>query len=232
MRDLPKFYDLFSNRQLKAGVTRRHNHILNGMVKFGLKPGHNVLEVGCGIETLTGLIGKFLENGSLLALDFSPESINIAKKRLKGLKNVELLEKNFLKFETDKRFDVVVFPDVLEHIPLENHFELFKKAANLMATDAFIYINIPNPYYLSWCKQKNPEVLQIIDQPVYSDKLINDIYPHGLMIYYLETYSLWVKNDYQVIVLKKSNDQNNFPEIPYKPKPIFSRVKNRLKSFW
>ena len=89
--NVSEFYDQYSKQQLNTGVHIRHYTILTRLKKAGLKPNHRVLEVGCGIGTLTGLLGSYLKDGKLTAVDISPESIEIAKKRTKKKKNAEVL---------------------------------------------------------------------------------------------------------------------------------------------
>jgi len=120
-------------------------------------------------------------------------------------------------------------PDVLEHIPIELHNNLFKRISSLLKSDGFIFIHIPNPYFLDWCHANRPELLQVIDQPIYTDVLIENTYPHGLFIHELKTYSIWITdNDYQYVVLKKRGYQNFNNQIEYKP-TLFDKVKYKLK---
>ena len=48
------FYDSFAKEQVKTGINERHHLILELALTNGLKDGMRVLELGCGIGTLTG----------------------------------------------------------------------------------------------------------------------------------------------------------------------------------
>src|SRR5437016_5619241 len=125
-KDISKFYDTYNTGQLKKlGVNIRHRTILKNLKKAGLLPRHNVLEIGCGIGTVTSLIAKYCKQGKIVSVDISPETITDAKNIWKDLRNVEFLVSDMSDFKYNMKFDFVVLPDVLEHIPVEQHKNLF-----------------------------------------------------------------------------------------------------------
>lgn len=221
------FYNNFAKTQ---GVNKRHRSIMAKLMETGLQDANRVLEIGCGTGSLTILLAKFLKKGNLVSLDISPDSIDIAKKNLASFNNVKLIAQDVINHEfDDQKFDAIVFPDVIEHIPLESHFELFKKVEQILNPFGFIFIHIPNPAYLEWCHKNKKELLQIIDQPVYTSELVKSVYPNGLYIDELRTYSIWVKDcDYQYIVLRRNGWQDFSIERESKP-GLIARVKGKLK---
>jgi uncharacterized protein (DUF2249 family) len=68
-----------------------------------------------------------------------------------------------------------VFPDVLEHIPVEQHANIFETVSKLTTPDAVILINIPEPNYLNWVRENDPKKLQIIDQSLSMQDLLNNV---------------------------------------------------------
>lgn len=228
------YYDDFANRQVDMGVNERNLKIQEWALEFGMKPNHRVLEIGCGIGTQTELIAKYISSGNITAIDISPKSIEIAKKRLRAYKHVEMLVGDIvtMSYEPKEKFDFVVLPDVIEHIPLASHQRLFERLRLVIKEDATILIHIPNPNFLQWVHENRPDLLQILDQPVYTDEICRNIYPCGLYIYYLQTYPIWVeKCDYQVIVLKTRNSAKEFSFK--KPQPSFTkRLRGKIKSLF
>lgn len=204
------YYDKYTERQERIGVNKRHISILEKTRSNGLTPSAEVLEIGCGIGTFSGLLGKFLKDGKAFCMDISPKSIEIAQNEYRNLKSLKFVEGNAVNYDFGNlRFDTIILPDVIEHIPLENHSQLFANLSSILKPDGFIFINIPNPYYLQWCHENRPKLLQIIDQPIYTAEFVQNTAPHGLYISDLRTYSLWVEDgDYQCIVLKKDGWQN------------------------
>ena len=59
----------------------RHRRIFKTLKKFGIRPTDNILEVGCGIGTVSSLIIPHNRKGHYTAVDISPESIAIAKQQ-------------------------------------------------------------------------------------------------------------------------------------------------------
>ena len=133
-----------------------------------------VLEIGCGIGTVTQLVAKYLSNGKMVSVDISPETIKTAKQLNKSLSNVEFLVSDMSDFHHSTKFDFVILPDVLEHIPVENHKTLFKPIREHIHINSIIFINIPNPPCLRWFHKNHPELLQELlkDNPNFVDEMI------------------------------------------------------------
>ena len=199
-----EYYDDFADEQASAGIHARHRAIDRWLEKFGLVAGANVLEIGCGVGTQTELIAHRLRgSGSVTAVDFSARSIELARRRLSGRPNVELIAGDVVQLELDRKFDVIVMPDVIEHIPVDQHLELFANVRRWLEDSGWVLIHMPNPYYLDWCRRNRPDLLQVIDQPIFTETLIASTQPNGLYIHHLETYAIWIAEcDYQVVVLK------------------------------
>lgn len=228
MNKVEQYYDQFSSEQIKTGINKRHHSIHKWLLKFGLKEAHHCLEIGCGIGTQTDLLAAYLKKGQITAVDISSESIQIAKKRLSRFSNVKLIAAEIISHEIEHKFDVIILPDVLEHIPIERHKDLFNKISKLIKPDGIIFVHIPNPYYLEWCHKNTPEVLQIIDQPIYSNVLCENLYINDLYIHTLVTYSIWIDNDdYQAILIKPKKELE-YKEISNKSTPA-QRLKGKIK---
>jgi hypothetical protein len=87
-----------------------------------------------------------------------------------------------------------------------------------MNPETLVCINIPNPDYTLYDRKYNPQALQEIDQPVFIDRLANAVARAGLSIELFETYSVWVRKDYQFLIIKKKTE---FTEFFYKRSGIF-----------
>lgn len=200
------FYDQFAEKQQKTGINSRHLSILDKVKAAGLKSNHRVLEVGCGIGTVSHLLATQVPNGEVLAVDISPESIEKAKVLWKSQSNLSFEVSDMSDFDKPgKSFDFFVFPDVLEHIPVDQHFPLFQNISKHSHPDSVIFIHIPSPRYLKWMIENEPEKLQVIDQPLDSGDLIKSITKAGFFLEKMETYSLFfAEKDYQYFVFRSA----------------------------
>lgn len=224
-KDISNFYDEYAIKQKKTGVNLRHQTILRNLKKAGLKNSSDVLEIGCGIGTETGLIAKFVTKGNILAVDISPESIAQAKANLKSYKNVGFMVTDMTDFKSDRKFDFVVLPDVLEHIPVEQHRNLFRVIRESIKPDGTVLINIPHPRILEYFHKYNPELLQIIDQPLSSAELLANAYQNDFYLESLNSYSLFYKEgDYQLVVLRPNKPLEKVTKVP-KLKLVAKRIK-------
>ncbi|MCE3226183.1 MAG: hypothetical protein K0S32_734 [Bacteroidetes bacterium] len=209
-QQVEEFYDTYKEKQQKIGVNIRHRTILKNLKAAGLKPDSKVIEIGCGIGTVSGLIIKSIPSGKFTGVDISPESIDMAK-RLNPSSNAEFLVSDMSNFTHSIKFDFVVLPDVLEHIPVEQHNNLFRVLSEITTKDAVVLINIPEPNCLNWIRKHHPEKLQIIDQALSMQDLLNNTYPHGFKLFKMYSYSLQYKQpDYTCIVLKKNMVFENY----------------------
>ncbi len=205
-KKIVKFYDRFFDEQGDTGVNLRHYSIFKEAVDTGLKRGHSVLEVGCGVGQLTSLLAKYLRSGSIVSTDISPKSLARAKETLSDYDHIRFVESDMTDFTSDVKFDFVILPDVLEHIPLEQHGHLFRMISETLTDDGSVVIHIPHPNHLEVVREKKPELLQVIDQSLFSDLIIPKIYDAGLWLSQLKSYNLFHEGypDYQFLILKKN----------------------------
>jgi cyclopropane fatty-acyl-phospholipid synthase-like methyltransferase len=191
-----------------------------------------VLEIGAGVGTLTELLARELgPGGSILAMDLSPRSIEIARRRLSDYPNVQLVAGDVLEISLTKGFDVVVLPDVIEHIPEALHRALFRRVASWLRDDGFAFLNYPNPHHLQWVREHRPDRLQIVDQSIHADFLLSNVYPAGLYLDHYERYSIWVREgDYVFAVLKPSAGIGEFHDLPERQPSILARLRGRASS--
>lgn len=197
------FYDNFIKEQAKSGINDRIYGLYKRICKTGLTADSSVLEIGCGIGTLTYLLAKKVRSGQVEATDISPKSIEFAQQYLKA-PNLTLTAADILEFEPKRKlFERILLFDVLEHIPLGLHPQVFQRISQWMDAKSLLLINIPNPAYILYDQQNNPAALQETDQPVYFGLLSAAMEASSLDIQSVETYSVWVKDDYRFIIAQK-----------------------------
>uniref|UniRef100_UPI0040487F86 class I SAM-dependent methyltransferase n=1 Tax=Algoriphagus sp. TaxID=1872435 RepID=UPI0040487F86 len=199
-----RFYDQFAEKQEKTGINSRHLSILDKAKQAGLASNHRVLEVGCGIGTVSHLLATQVPQGKVLAVDISPESVEKARVLWKKQGNLKFDVSDMSDFNLPgETFDFFVFPDVLEHIPVAQHARLFENIQRHAHADSVVLIHIPAPRYLEWMIGNQPEKLQVIDQPLDTGVLVQTLGAAGFYLEKMETYALFFEEkDYQYFVFR------------------------------
>lgn len=212
--EIAKFYDHYTLHQVKTGVNLRHLNLFNALVKAGLKKNHRVLEVGCGVGTLTGLLSRFLRRGKLVAADISSESIEVAKRNIKDSKRIDFIVTDMSDFAYPSEFDFIILPDVLEHIPLPEHERLFNTLSFYMHEDSLLIINIPHPKIIEYYQLRYPEKLQVVDQALSADDLMRNAYTNDLILVSYESYTVFHKEPDYVLIKFRKNVDKSFISMP------------------
>jgi cyclopropane fatty-acyl-phospholipid synthase-like methyltransferase len=230
-KEVAEYYNklwLDLEKESKNKPNDRHYKILKELKNSGLKKSHIVLEIGCGIGTLSRMLSQYLSSGTIKGLDISDETIKFNQENYTQFKNLNFEVADFRKYTDTIRYDFIVFPDVLEHIPTEMHPDFFSKAFELLKEDGVVFINIPHPFLIEYCSVHRPEALQIIDQPLWLNKFSESIYNAGFIIEKVQSYSLiFQQYDYQYLVVKKKNFYTSMEKMS-KYKIFIQRLYNRF----
>ncbi|MDZ7798794.1 MAG: class I SAM-dependent methyltransferase [Patescibacteria group bacterium] len=99
------------------------------------------LDIGCGSGDFAFSLIKSNYMGHLI--DFSKKAAKIIKNRIKEEKSKELKfsQIDFLKFKTNKKFGLITFFEVLEHI--ENDQDFLDKINFLLNSNGYIVFSVP-----------------------------------------------------------------------------------------
>ena len=214
--------------QERFGLNQRHHSIFRKAKKAGLRREHKMLEIGCGIGLLSELFAKYLDRGKLHSLDISPKAVAMAKARLAKFTNVSFEVSDMSAFRSDLIFDRVVLPDVLEHIPEEQHQALFDTIARHLAPEGKVLIHIPDPYALDRLRIETPELVQVVDQSLAILPMAERFNSVGLTLERYEPYALWAKDpDYDWIVYSKPRIEGALAKRS-KPEMILRELMSKL----
>lgn len=210
------YYDgVWKEHELKnAGKPNsRHRTIFRNLKKEGLNNSSSVIEIGCGIGSLSRLIISHLSDGFFVGTDIAPQTIELLKKIYPDRNRTDFILTDMSNFSYSRKFDFVVLPDVLEHIPVEVHPNIFKSLQALTHPDSVILINNPYPLALEYLTELQKDQTQIIDIPLHINHFSDLAYKNGFYIEKVEPYSLWTKQfDYQNIVIKPKKQFSTFEE--------------------
>lgn len=181
-------------------VNARHLAIFHRVAPF-VQSDFDVYEVGCGTGPVTEALAPYLRDGLTYAVDVDADRVAVAQVRLERWHHVTCRVADAVEHDPGRSFDLILLPDVLEHVTPERHPVLFKRLAWNLRSDGRIFINTPNPLYLQWITETQPEVLQEpCDRPVETLPLLAALDAADLVLERLETYPVWDPNgDYQAI---------------------------------
>jgi 2-polyprenyl-3-methyl-5-hydroxy-6-metoxy-1,4-benzoquinol methylase len=200
-----EYYDSFSKAKNRLGINIRHISIVNMMIEHGLRKNSTVLEVGCGIGTISFLLSNFLSQGRISSFDISPEGVELSKQRLQGRKNINFQVSDTLSYTDNNKYDFILMADVMEHIPTSDLKNSISNLLQCAHSDTKFVINVPDPRKTRWDEEHNSSILQIIDNAIYVENVVQSFEGTGFRIEYFKRYSLHHNEmDYNYFVLSKS----------------------------
>ena len=127
--------------QTPAGRHRWERRV--NLLTSHLKPGMQVLEIGCGTGIFTKEIAKHKVN--LIAIDISPELLDDARINVPS-NNVQFQIENAYELSfADNSFDSIIASSVLHHLEIENAIKEFYRVLKPGGTAIFSEPNMMNP---------------------------------------------------------------------------------------
>jgi 2-polyprenyl-3-methyl-5-hydroxy-6-metoxy-1,4-benzoquinol methylase len=213
--EIKEFYDNDTRQKFHIRNNLRHYIVISKLIELGLNSRSKVLEIGCGNGGVTRLIADVASKGKVTAVDISPECVNAAKSNLKSYNNIEYVVSDMSDYSSAEKVDFIVLPDVLEHIPIDQHGNLFRVMRSVLDINGIIFVHIPEPKFLEWQIKTMPEALQIIDQPLHADSITSVAYPNGLYLRELKSYCMYRENeDYQYMVFTRRDATYAYKKLP------------------
>ncbi len=226
--DIESYYDEFSKKVLLkdfSSLNLRQEAIKHLCDRF-IPNNAKVLEVGCG----AGIISKHIQKRAshVVALDISDVNIKAAKAYAGSpkcdFKRVDITG-DMTELKPYGKFEVIILPDVIEHIPRQEHSHLFSIIEKLLSINGLVLVTFPSPEYQEHNKKYAPSILQVVDETLTISDVLASTSLKPLYFSYLD---VWGKNQYIHLVLA--------PEIDYKPmvlklsvpRKIAYKIKNML----
>jgi 2-polyprenyl-3-methyl-5-hydroxy-6-metoxy-1,4-benzoquinol methylase len=105
----------------------------------------SILDVGCGTGLVSNLFADKYKNSKFTAIDFS-DSIDYASNfaKINSIKNVNWVKQDFLQFETEQQYDIIICCGVLHHIPQYDH--ALTKIKSLLKPGGKLVLAVYNPW--------------------------------------------------------------------------------------
>lgn len=234
--EIKSFYDDFLESKMLEYRVRgnpRIDRATDRILEF-VDPNSNVLDVGCGIGIVPERVAMTLEEGHVWAFDISERNIWYAKETVDS-PNVSFFVGNAvegrqkIKDRLTAPINVVTLVDVIEHIPKDQHSDLFRFFNSITSERAFIVLTYPSPQYQKHLIDNNSDELQIIDQVIGFDELRETARKAGFSLRHYSLETIWKRNQYVHCVLQ--SDDSLAPRASGS-RSALGNIVNRVKSSW
>lgn len=246
--EVEAFYDTHSQKFIKdyvkgnARVERQFEFFSDAIPRNIGK----ILIVGCGSgEGSHFIANRVAKNAKILAIDISSENIRLAKALFQH-PNIVYSQVDVITdpIEGEGEWDLIVFPDVYEHIPKESRPTLHNKLNKLLSKKGKIFLTIPSPGKQAHLYSTG-KGLQVVDEVVTLEDLVllsNDV--KGVLSYF-GIISVWNTNDYIHVIVERGVEQigeiTSDDKLPIKSWKhpnggkiglLYSKVTNRIQGWW
>ncbi len=127
-----------------------HEYKLKEMVQYLKKEGLadkklKLLDFGCGTGSSAKYIRKYLPGVSIYGVDVSAESIKVAKRNNKNLKNVAFASFDGVNIPFNEKFDIIFVANVFHHIRRDKHAKVIKNIYKKLNNRGRLFIFELNP---------------------------------------------------------------------------------------
>jgi 2-polyprenyl-3-methyl-5-hydroxy-6-metoxy-1,4-benzoquinol methylase len=102
---------------------------------WGQRSGKEVLDAGCGYATTSQYIQKL--GNRVSGVESNADAVRVARTRIS-----EVIEADLLQFSDNRKFDVIIFADVLEHLAWP--IGVLRRYAEMLKSDGTVIVSLPN----------------------------------------------------------------------------------------
>ncbi len=202
------FYDDFS-RGFVEDIVQDNERVAQQLDFFAraIPPNvKSVLVIGCGSGQGAHFIATSIaKNARVLAVDISGENLRLAHTLFPN-ERIEYRQVDVTSDSLEGVWDVIVLPDVYEHIPKDARQHLHAKFSGLLSRKARILFTVPSPGKQA-SLYATGKGLQVIDEVVTLEDLSNAAADVGAVLTYFNMISVWETDDYIHAVVERDADQ-------------------------
>ena len=139
-----RFYDLYV-------PTEKSRFRENIIAIADLKPGENVIDVGCGTGTLSVLAKQKVGDGEVVGLDISPKMVGISRKKSKNYNlDIKFYESSIDNIPfPNNYFNVAISSWMFHHLPIDIKKEGLKEIHRVLKRGGrFLFYDFCKPHYI------------------------------------------------------------------------------------
>jgi SAM-dependent methyltransferase len=206
--EVESFYDDFS-RKFIEDIVQRNDRVARQLIFFSNAIPSNagrILIIGFGSGECAYFIStRIADHATITGVDISSQNLRLAQS-LFPHPRIEYRKLDVITEPLEGQWDVIVLPDVYEHIPIESRAILHSKVNRGLTANGRVLLTIPSPG-----KQDSLRALgrglQVIDETVTLNDLIllaNDV---GGSLTYFNMISVWETDDYIHAVIERGAQQ-------------------------
>jgi SAM-dependent methyltransferase len=234
--DVKAYYDKHSVGKLRDFVNgnARVDRAWHTIQNWGPESPKKVLEIGCGIGTLSWLASGAWPEAEVHGVDISEQSILIANALFKRTNLTFSSHESLDEIIKDPstKYDFIFLVDVYEHITKNDRQHFFNFFKEYLSETGLLFLSCPTINHQNWLKENKPEGLQPIDEDISIKEImeISEVIHRNLILY--KEVSVWHTGDYLHAVIGNRNFSGRLPREDFKQKQpsIKSQLKRKLRS--
>ncbi len=124
-KDIKQFFDNIAPKWDALEIIK-DDHILELFNQIGIKKGGKILDVGCGTGRVTYILHSLSET-PVIGIDISSNMIDIAKEKYKDESYATFICDDFMSYDFNTKFDVIVIYNAFPHFLDVNKLSLSMK---------------------------------------------------------------------------------------------------------
>ncbi len=124
-KDIKQFFDNIAPKWDALEIIK-DDHILELFNQIGIKKGDKILDVGCGTGRVTYILHSLSET-PVIGIDISSNMIDIAKEKYKDESYATFICDDFMSYDFNTKFDVIVIYNAFPHFLDVNKLSLSLK---------------------------------------------------------------------------------------------------------
>jgi SAM-dependent methyltransferase len=201
------FYDEFS-AQLVRDVVHGNERVSRQrrLLASAIHPAARaILVVGFGSGEIARYVAEIVPAAQVTAVDISGRNLAMAT-ALFAHPRVSYRKLDVTRERLEGEYDVIVFPDVYEHIPADARIELHAQLDRILSPRGRILLTLPSPAHQEALRRRG-HGLQVVDETVTLEDvmaLARDV--HGAVTYF-NSISVWHTNDYLHAIVERGAEE-------------------------
>ncbi len=201
------FYDEFSGRFLGDIVegnerVRRQLALLSNAIPANTRA---VLVIGFGSGQVAMHVADVARRATVTAIDISSENVRMAQ-ALFAHPRVSYRKLDITSETIQGEYDVIVLPDVYEHIPVDARPGLHGQLSRLLGPGGCIVLTLPSPAHQDALREQG-QGLQVVDETITLADLMSLARDVGASLTYFNSISVWRTNDYLHAILERGAER-------------------------